>query len=336
MTTFEDLVARARGLSGRLLDREARRSLAQTADLRELSAALDKAGFLVSAPTAAVTPGLLEKAVRRRAAADMAIMAHRCASRAPLLQIVFEDEDRRSLRSLVRGAVQGAPGEERLAGLISTPALPERALEELARAESPAQVAALLSVWRSPFGRVINREARRPHPDLFRLEAALHRTYLERALLAAHGAELQAYVAGLVDLENARAAVLLATQGHDVEPSEVFVRGGRTLRRLDFLRVAEASNAEEALVGLSSAFSATAWGRVFERQAVDPRSFEETTLTCQIREVRRRARRDPLGPVAIVLYGLRLRAEALELRRIIWGIALGVPRSELMAGILDV
>ena len=38
-------------------------------------------------------------------------------------------------------------------------------------------------------------------------------------------------------------------------------------------------------------------------------------------------RRDPAGPASVLEFGLRLRAEAVDLRRLIWGVALGAPGS---------
>lgn len=330
MTAWEDVAARSRGLSSRLLDLDERRMLAQSADLHVLATALEERGFLFGqAVSGRVSPEALELGVRRRAAEGLRTLAARAAERVGLLQIIFEDEDRRSLRALLRGAVQGASAEERLAGLIPTHGLPERALEELAMVDSPAQLATLLSLWRDPYAAAL-REARLPHPDLSRLETALRATFFRRATAAVSEPALRRYLAELVDLENARALLLLADQRGDVEPETGFLQGGLWLDRRRFRRVLRtAKDASQAAALLGEACVSTPWARVFERHALDPAHLDDALLAAHIRELRRRAMREPLGPSPVLLYALRLRAETLDLRRLIWGISLGVPRSVL-------
>jgi vacuolar-type H+-ATPase subunit C/Vma6 len=44
----------------------------------------------------------------------------------------------------------------------------------------------------------------------------------------------------------------------------------------------------------------------------------------------------PLGPAPLLAYALRLRAEMIDLRRIIWGVALAVPRAALTRDLVTV
>ena len=144
---WEDLATRARGLATHLLGRADLDGLARAESLDALADVLRARGFLPAGGPA--TPGALELAVRRMAGARLAVLAAWGHARNTLLAVVFEDEDRRSLRALLRGAVRAAPPEERLAGLIPTPGLPERALAELAGQPTPGAIAALLTAWGS-------------------------------------------------------------------------------------------------------------------------------------------------------------------------------------------
>jgi hypothetical protein len=141
--------------------------------------------------------------VRRRAARELAILGHWTARRPELVAVLFDEEDRRSVRALVRGAVERAPAELRIAGLVPTPALPERALAELARAPTPAAVAALLVAWQHPYGLPLAARARSPQPDLYALELALGRAAAARLTAVAHrvGGFLAAFIHETIDLD---------------------------------------------------------------------------------------------------------------------------------------
>ncbi len=150
------------------------------------------------------SPAALELALRRAAADRLRLLARWCGPRVAILAVLFEDEDRRSLRALLRGSLQHAPAEARLAGLVPTPTLPERALRELANQATPAAVAALLTAWRNPYGSVLLAAASAAQPDLFTLELLVNRTFAARASRAARGTGLLAdYVRDAIDLENA-------------------------------------------------------------------------------------------------------------------------------------
>ncbi len=332
--SWEDLNSRARGLSGRLLTRGQLRSLAESSDLPALAEALSTLGYLPSDLAGTVSPEALDLASRRLAGARLETLARWARGRAAPLAVVFEDEDRRSLRALLRGAVQGASAELRTAGLIPTPRLPERVLEELARLGSPGAIAALLVSWGDPYGSAVLREARSPQPDLFRLETAVNRTYASRALAAAKrgGRRLVAYVQDSIDLENAAAVLGLVGQGSDVPSGECFLVGGVRLDRKAFEAATALDDLEAVLKRLVRVFAHTPYAAVFESRAGDPEAMEQAWLETRIEALFRDARREPLGPAPLLLYGLRLRREVTVLRRVIWGVALGAPGGELAGG----
>ena len=184
-TRWEDLNARARGLGTHLLSGPQLNALAMAADIAALGEALRRLGYPLE--EGAASPGALELALRRMAAGRLHILARWCGPRVGVLAVWFEDEDRRSLRAMLRGAVQHAPADTRLAGLVPTPALPERALRELANQPTPAAVAALLTAWRNPYGSALLAAASVAQPDLFTLEILVNRTFAQRATRAARG-----------------------------------------------------------------------------------------------------------------------------------------------------
>ncbi|MBI2963237.1 MAG: V-type ATPase subunit [Deltaproteobacteria bacterium] len=328
--TWDDVDARARGLGTHLLGRSRLEPLAQAADLPALAAALERDGFDTAG--AGDSPAALDLAVRRSAAARMRTLARWCGRRAETLAVVFEDEDRRSLRAILRGALQGAAPQARLAGCIPTPSLSERLLEELAGAPAPSAVAALLVAWENPYGSALLEEASQQHPDPFRLESSLNRTFARRSLAGAGkaGRALREYVQEVIDLENAWSALLLAAQGGDGSPGECFLSGGRRLDRKRFETIAAGKSPAAAL--LCAAFVRTAFAEAFRSAGLS--TLENAILTAQIREQARAMLRDPVGPAPILLYTLRLRAETVDLRRIIWGIALGAPATGLALGLV--
>lgn len=327
---WEDLATRARGLATHLLTGADIATFASATSLEALSDALRARGFPLGDGPA--TPDGLELAVRRAASARLWLLTRWAGVRNPLLAVLLEDEDRRSIRALVRGAVQGAAAEVRLAGLVPTPSLPERPLKELAGQPTPRAIATLLTAWGNAFGPPLLRAAEATQPDLLEIEHGLNRSFAERALrgaLAARSRVLLDYVHDVIDLENACAALMLAEADKDSAAKRAFVDGGRRLSLARFLDAIAEGGAAGAGRRLAAAFRATEFAPVFERWGADPVAIEEQLLRRRITRLRGLARRDPAGPASVLEYALRLRAEVIGLRRIIWGVVLGAPRDTI-------
>lgn len=323
-----DVNARARGLTGHLLGRRRLESLAQVPDLVVLARDLGALGYPQDGVGGDARPAVLDLAARRAVAGRLRTLARWCGPRADALAVVFEDEDRRSVRGLLRGAVEGPPESVRLAGLVPTPSLPERALRELARQPSAGAVAGLLAAWGNPYGHALLPEAASPTPDLFALEVRCNQAFAERALRGARRGPLVAYVRESVDLENAFAALALAESARDVSPERVFLAGGAALDIGRFLGAIALGNLTGAAQHLGGAFGRSPLAQVFRR--LDRESnLESQVLGYRIGFLHRAALLDPLGPAPFLAYVLRLRAELIDLGSIIWGIFLGVPRAIL-------
>lgn len=328
---WEDLVARVRGLTTRLLGRERLTQLARSRDLLSLAAALEEVGGGAWArEQRAPTAEELELMVRRRAAVHLRIVAMWSGDRITMLDPLYLDEDRRSVRAMLRGATSGAPPGTRIAGLVPTPALPERALEELASQRSIAAVCSLLAVWGHPFGAALLAPSRAPKPDLFRLELLVNKVYAERATAAARamsrrdGArrDMLAFVRQVIDRENAWTAVQLAGQQTGAPADELFLPGGNRLTRESYLQAASADTRVRALTILAKAFTGTPYARVFYRS---PDGLEDAALAADLRHTTDAARRSPLGIAPVIAFFTRLRAEVRDLRFIIWRLAAQAP-----------
>ncbi len=333
---WDDVNARARGLGTRLFTRGQLESLARAGDAAALTDACRRLGLPLAALRETATSAELELAVRRWAAAALGILARWAGPRVAALAVIYEEEDRKSLRAIVRGAMRGAPAEARIGGLVPTPALPERALEELARQPSPAAVAALLSAWRNPYGASLAAPAAVGHPDPFLLDLALDRTFTARALSAAQraGGDLTAHVRETVDLTNALTALVLAVAGRDVVPKDAFLPGGDRVSITVFEEAAALGEPGAAGMRLARALAPAAVAEPFRHVAPDLAGLEDQLLRVRIRELTRQTRRSPLGPAPVLWFALRLRAQVVDLQRIIWGAALSVPRGALAAALV--
>lgn len=324
MTDWVDLVARARGLATRLLAKDELRSIAGSQDLAGCSMALASAGVL-PAPLERASAAELEAGVRRHAGETLTLLARWAGIRLGLLAPLLDDEDRRSIRSMVRGALAGAPPTARLAGLIPTPYLPERALQELARRGDVQEVAAQLGAMSHPYASALAEEAARQHPDLLHLETALNRRFAERAHAAtAHGDEaMRGHVAALLDVENLWAVRALPPGAGPAEATGCWVDGGRELRAESFGQAALAPTtaARDAILARCAT---SPWLRA---ALADGPGAEDAVLRARIVAAHDQARRQPLGTAIIVELVLRLRAQVRVLQRIVWSLDLGVPRA---------
>lgn len=335
MTRWEDVNARARGLSTHLLSAAELQLVSRAQDIPALTAELRRLGFPLSGEGVA-PPAELELAVRRWAAAALATLARWAGGRVAALAIIYEDEDRKSLRAMVRGALCGAPADARLSGLIPTPTLPERALEELARQVSVAALVTLLQVWGSPYGAALAPVARAAEPDPFAIDLALDRAFAARAVSAAKrgGLDLLAFVRESLDLANAETALLLATAGRDVVPKDVFLPGGVRVSIVTFEEAAAAGGPGLAGVRLARAFAPSPLAAAFHDLGADPSRLQGELLRLRVHELQQRVRLSPLGPAPVLWFALRLRACVIDLQRIIWGAALAAPGVELASSLV--
>ena len=325
---WEELIARVHGLSTHLLGRDRMLEAARSKSLSHLLTLFEEAHGASSGVGPGATPAQAELAVRRAAAAYLATLARWSPPQSRLLAPFFLDEDRRSVRTLARGALAEMPEEERISGLVPTPALPERTLRELASQGSVAEIAALLSAWNHPFGSRLLPFARQPKPDLLRLDLLLNDAWITGSADAVRrsprGFDTRRQITGFVrdtaDDTNALTALQLAGQRFGIDPGEFFLSMGRHLGRETFLAAARAPSTTTAQAILERAFRGTPLARAFAGQS---RNIEDRILVARLRHAARNALRFPLGAAPVVAFVLRLRAEVRDLCLIIWRLAAG-------------
>jgi len=326
--SWEDVIARVRGLASRNLGRGALERLAMSRDLATFVDALRPTVYASVSDLGPQRPVLLERETRRVAGERLTILAAWCGDRAATLAPLFEDEDRRNLRSLARSIAAHAPAERAAAGLLPTPALPSAALDELAAKERLRDLAATLVTWGNPYGAAMMPEAMRDTPDLFALHLAVDREYAKRALPVAKqaGEPMIGYVHLVVDAENARTALAVADGAVERDPSALFVEGGElvTLEIFETLATGEPADARARLARL---FGGTVLAPVVNAPGGES---EGAVLTAMLRHFRRAVRVNPLSLYVVLDYVLELRAELEDLARIIWGIALQMPRRRII------
>jgi len=330
-----DINTRARGLRTHLLPANELEGLARATSLSALHRELDGLGFVrADAPT---TPASLEQAVRRHAASQMGVLDRWCSEdRRDALAVIFEDEDRRSIGAILRGAQQGLESEARMAGLVSTTSLSERALQTLSSQPTPADVIRILVLWNHPFGAPLVGAVSGPHPSLFEIEVALERAFARSASAHAHqgGSQMVEYVEQVVDVMNAWSALLHFAERDPFIVDLAFVDGGRWLTRDVFQRLMSLETLCDLEKHLARALRKSALASAFREQIGDLAGLESAVLHAQIVWQKRSVRIDPSGAAPLIGFAIELRAQLQNLRRIIWGVALRTPAALIQADIV--
>lgn len=326
MTVLDAGIARARGLSTHLLPAAAMDELRASLDLGTVAERLrtgpDPA---VLAGPGAPTPEALETAIRRRAGARLAALARWCADVPDVLTVLLGEEDRRNLRLLFHGAVEGAAPADRLRGVVPTPALPSGALATLAAQTSVPAMAALLGVWHHPDAPALASIRAPGPPDLLALDAALTRSWAARATAAAARVddELRRYVSVTIDLENALTAVALVGASGD-RPELEPVPGGHRFPPVAWRTIGAAGSVAAALALARQGFAGTPFERAFSGGGGVALARDRAWVTA-LEVARGRARTAPLSSAPLIAYVLGVREEVQQLQRVIWAIALGAP-----------
>lgn len=331
MVIWADASARARGLARGLADRPRLEALARAENLRALASRWEEAG---RAPAAAAArrrgPGVaLDRASRASIARRLAILARWLGRRTERLAVAFEDEDRRSLRALLRGAAEGVPAELRLAGLVPTPGLPEEALRAAATAASPAAALEPLRERGHPLVPPAGPALGSLPAELFDIQLEIDRRFAHRAMQAAGRARsaIGRFARETIDLENVWTALLWPGDEAEPDGGRLFLPGGERLGRDAFDRALAAVGLAERRRIVADALARGPLAPALADPAVPVGLLEARALAARIEAWTRRSRVEPLGAAPLLLFFLRLRAEAMDLRRIVWGIAMDAPAS---------
>jgi vacuolar-type H+-ATPase subunit C/Vma6 len=252
---------------------------------------------------AKLSPATVEHEVRSRIAADYMTLAR--WAKPEELAILELDEDRRSLRAVVRGLAAAVPTEQRRLGTIPTSRLGERTLTALSAATSIEEIARKLTAIKHPLRHAFQHST--PVIDVFAIEHGLAKAYA----CTAHSDDraLRVYVTQLIDAENAASALLLASRGGDLALADHYIPGGQRLPLEAFLTITR-DNIHDV------------HARAFVGTPLSRGITEDAVLDWQLATQRRLRRTDPHGCAAVVYAVLSRRGEARRLRRGAWHSAL--------------
>ena len=303
------VAARARGLATTVVAADALAAIDRARDAGELAAALARADLRVVAP---IDGDAIDRLARDRVAADLAVLARWTDALAPLEL----DEDRHSLRAIVRGVAAGASAARRLAGAIPTTRLPARALAVLAGAPAIEALAVELARLGHPLAPAL-AGAWTP-VDLLELELGLAHHFAR--LARSHDRAMAAYLAQLIDAENASAALLIAARGEGIDIARAFIPGGRCVGR-EVFATAAAGSIDAARARLAAALAGTPLAAALFQPASS--ALETAALAWQLETQARLRRTEPLGLAPAIYAVLRRRDEARRLRRAAWRVAMG-------------
>ncbi len=321
------LVARSRGVGTRLLSRDALESLAEAADLSAFTRGLARLGAQIEPMGDAPDLGAIEQAAGRTAARHVRTLLRWQQRHPGVLDVFLADQDRRSLRALLRGALQGAPAAARLAGLVPTPVLPMAALTALAAQPSPSAVVAHLVAIGYPDAVRLVPLVAKAQPELFPLEVALLRGLAARvgAAVGRGDATLRDFVRERIDLGNIQNALLLAGAPRDVDPVDAFVEGGQWLAKEAFVAGASAVSRQVGLATMRAALAGSPIASALPAVADDLSGLERAVFSLTMARLAREARVEPLGTAPLLRVLLGIEAQGRDLRALAWGITLGTP-----------
>lgn len=220
-----------------------------------------------------------------------------------------------------------------MSGLVPTMHLSERALRVLASQPTPADVVRMLVLWNHPFGAPLVPAVAESHPSLLRVEIALQRAFAQRALERAPkgGGHLVEYVQQVIDVMNVWSALLHFPERDAAMVDQLFVEGGRWVSRDVFEAVWNLDSRAGVERRLGFELRESPLSDVFAGKLDNVTELERAVLEAQIAWQHRRMRLDPSGAATIIAFALELRAEVINLRRILWGVSLEAPAALIQA-----
>ena len=310
-----------------MVPRDALERLADAGDLAGFARGLVRLGAAID--PVGETPDIftIERAIERTASRYIRTL-HRWQTRSPgVLDLVNADRERRSLRALLRGAVQGAPFEARVAGLLPTSSLPLPVLIALARQASAAAVVKRLMFFRRPHADRLLALAGSARPNLMAIEVALLEDYADCATRAAARGDdiLRQFVHSRIDVINAQNALLMCGGPRELGPGDGFVGGGRWLTRPDFVSASAAESQDAARAYLRTALAKTPLAPLLGAVLSGMAQMERTFLAETLKQLTRASRLAPLSSAPLLRVLVRIETQSHDLRALAWGAFLDTP-----------
>ncbi len=124
-----------------------------------------------------------------------------------------------------------------------------------------------------------------------------------------------------------------SAEPEEIDPGALFLAGGARVTEERFRAMVASGDPARAGRELAALFAGTALAQAFE-DAAEGRQAERAALGALIERYRRVSRLDPLGAGPLLSFLFRLRAEAVDLRRIVWGLHMRAPAATIAAGLV--
>jgi vacuolar-type H+-ATPase subunit C/Vma6 len=321
------LVARAKGLAAHLVPRQALETLGTAENLGAFIRSLSHLRAAIEPIAEPADVFAVERAIGRTASRYLWTL-YRWQERTPgVLDVFAAHQDRRSLRVLLRGAAAAVPTDARLGGLLPTPSLPLLALTELARQRSPADVVQQLILLGHSDGPRLLPLVQTSQLDLLAVDVALLEGLAERAIRVAQHADeaLDEFVRVLIDAGNLQTALLIAGEPAEIDPSRLFVGGGRWLSASAARSIARAGSYQHALTIMVAAVAHSPLASALPVVASDLAHVDRTFIITMLEWLARVARVEPLGTAPLLRLLLLIEAQSRDLRALAWGTALATP-----------
>jgi vacuolar-type H+-ATPase subunit C/Vma6 len=210
--------------------------------------------------------------------------------------------------------------------VLPTPALPLRALTELAHEGSPAALVRQLTLFRHPDAMRLMPLVQTARPDLMAIEVALLEGYAERVTRAAATGDvaLREFVSERIDLVNAQNALLMAGGPSELDAAGCFVKGGRWLTRRDFVSTATAESRPAGVASLNTALARSPLAYLAAVSS-DVAAMDRVFLAAMLKTLSRTSRMAPLGSAPLIRVLLRIEAQSHDLRALAWAARLNLP-----------
>jgi vacuolar-type H+-ATPase subunit C/Vma6 len=166
-------------------------------------------------------------------------------------------------------------------------------------------------------------------PDLLAIDVALLAGFADRAHRAATRANepLGAFVRMLIDAGNAENALLLAGESAAIDPSTLFVSGGRWVPVDAFLAVSRSASYQQAVGVLAASVAHSPLALSLPVVAADLADVDRMFIVAILERFTRASHTDPLSTAPLLRVLLLIEAQSRDLRALAWGAVLGTPPS---------
>lgn len=246
-----------------------------------------------------------------------------------LIEVLLLPFDLSNLKAIARGKHADKGIEDIQGSLFPAGSLKPSLLEEAAATSDMPSAAQVLALSRSELATAFLKAARQYQndQDLFAVELALDKAYyaaaLQRLKDAGAPSELVRHFQRQIDATNLLTALKLRGREVDIQPGELFVPGGREVKRAVF--EALLADGEGGLQALSDG----AFAGVAEAAARGDLAAAEGEVRRLLDAGAKRLALDPLDIGIVVDFLRRKEEEAAQLRLLARGKFYGVPREAL-------